>query len=241
MIPHSLYNRLFAAFLARVSVGHDGMVAPWKENLFAGLHGTVLEIGPGTGINLRYLPRDVQWIGIEPNAHMHPYLRAEARRLAMPIDLRQGHAESLDLPDASVDAVISTLVLCSVRSPAAVLAEVARVLRPTGRFVFIEHVAAPEGTWTRTFQHLIRPLWRTLGDGCTPTRDTAATIRATFPSMACEPFTLPLPIVGPHIAGTAQAAAQHLVKGVDPDGSDDGAEAVDEAAGQDHTGPPDRL
>lgn len=135
---------------------------------------------------------------------MHPYLRRQAERLGREIEIRQGAAERLDVKDASVDAVVSTLVLCSVTDQPATLAEVLRVLRPGGRFVFLEHVAAPRGTWRRLFQRALRPLWSMLGDGCQPDRETWRAIeQAGFAQVTCDHFRVPVPIVSPHVAGWA--------------------------------------
>lgn len=164
----------------------------------------MLEIGPGTGTNLAYLAPAVRWLGIEPNPYMERYLRREAERLGRTVEVRAGTAERLDLMDASVDAVVSTLVLCSVPDQALALAEVRRVLKPGGRFVFLEHVAAPRGTWLRRVQRAVRPAWRLLGDGCFPDRETWQAIgRAGFAQVTLDRFHLPVPIMAPHIAGWA--------------------------------------
>ena len=81
-------------------------------------------------------------------------------------------AEHIPLPDSSVDAVLATIVLCSVRDQDRALAEIVRVLRPGGRFVFFEHVAAARGTWTRRWQALTGPFSRAFDHGCDPTRET---------------------------------------------------------------------
>lgn len=175
-----------------------------KRELLGGLEGTVLELGPGTGANLAYYGSRVRLIGVEPNPHMHPYLRREAAQRGRPIEIRHGRAERLDLADASVDAVVATLVLCSVDDPEAALAEVRRVLKPGGRFVFLEHVAAPPGTWRRRLQRAVQPVWTFLGEGCRPDRETWLAIgRAGFREVTAEHFELPVPIVWPHIAGWA--------------------------------------
>jgi SAM-dependent methyltransferase len=136
------YQRLFAWGMARSSTAHSALVAEHKRALLSSLQGDVLEIGPGTGPNLAYYAPGIRWIGVEPNPHMHPYLRREAERLGLTVDLRTGTAERLIAADASVDAVVSTLVLCSVADLPGTLREIRRVLRPGGPFVFIEHVAA---------------------------------------------------------------------------------------------------
>ncbi len=203
-VRRGLIHRIHAAGVARGCRRHEDTVAPYKRNLLGSLEGSVVEIGPGSGVNLSYYPPRIRWTGIEPNLHMHPYIRGEAERLGMGIDLRTGTAERTGLPDASADSVVGTLVLCSVSDVAAALTEVLRVLRPGGRFVFLEHVAAPPGTWTRRAQRLLRPLWRVAGDGCRPDQDTAALIAgAGFSDVRFERFRAPLPVVGPHIAGIA--------------------------------------
>lgn len=198
------YQRLFARMLARSSQAHSALVDDQKRRLLGDLRGTVLEIGPGTGANLPYYAPGVHWIGVEPNPYMHPYLRREAARLGLGVDLRTGAGEQIDLPADSVDAVVSTLVLCSVSDVARTLQEIRRVLRPGGAFVFIEHVAAPPGTWARRVQRIVRPVWRLAADGCHPDRETGAAVeRAGFAPVEYQRFDLPLPVVGPHIAGRA--------------------------------------
>jgi len=200
----SFYQRLFAAVLHRASGGYERLVGERKRRLFAPLAGDVLEIGPGTGPNLALYPPGVRVLGVEPNPHMHPYLRRRAAQVGVPLDIVAGTAERLPVPDASVDAVVSTLVLCSVADPTRVLAEIRRVLRPGGRFVFLEHVAAPRRTRLRRLQGWLRPLWRRLGDGCHPDRETWAAIEAAgFAESHIDHFRLPVGPLSPHIAGYA--------------------------------------
>lgn len=198
------YQRFFAGAIASGRRRRQPLYEVRKRALLGGLHGEVLEIGPGAGANLAYFPRGVRWTGLEPNPAMHPYLMEEAQRLGMTIDLRDDRADGIDAPDDYFDSVVSTLVLCSVADPRLTLQEVYRVLKPGGRFVFIEHVAAPPDTMTRRWQRFLQPLWTPLGDGCHPDRETGATIEsAGFRRVEIEPFRLPFPIVGPHIAGYA--------------------------------------
>ena len=104
----------------------------------------------------------------------------------------------------SVDFAVSFLVLCSVDDVAGTLREVRRVLRPGGRFVFIEHVAAPKGTWLRRLQRVVRPLWQRITDGCRPNRETWTHLEeAGFSQLEIEHFRVPVPVVGPHLSGTA--------------------------------------
>jgi SAM-dependent methyltransferase len=177
-----------------------------KRELFADLPPELIEIGPGAGANFRYYRLGTRVIGFEPNRALHDRLRRAAERHGIQLDLRGHGAESLDLPDASADAVVATLVLCTVPDPRKVLAEVHRVLRPGGRLLFIEHVAAPAGTALRAIQRIVRRPWRWISEGCCVDRDTAAALaEARFGSLHVERFGLTTPLlpVVPHIAGEA--------------------------------------
>jgi SAM-dependent methyltransferase len=207
--PGAGFNqRIFAWAMSRFSERYEQFAAQYKERLFAGVTGSVLEIGPGTGINLRYFQgRGVQWVGVEPNLFMERYLRKEAERLNMAVDLRVGTADALPIEDGSMDAVISTLVLCCVHSQQQSLREILRILKPGGRLIFLEHVAAPPGTRLWKIQNWITPIWRRLGDGCHPNRETRVELeRAGFAQVECEGLTAPIPIVSPQIAGVAVKA-----------------------------------
>ncbi len=196
--------------LANGSGKYEKAITKRKQFLFSDLHGDVLEIGPGTGINLPYYPANIHWIGVEPNPFTHPHLRKTARKLRLNIDLRNGTAERLEVEDNSMDAVVSTLVLCSVKNLSTTLQEILRVLKPGGRFLFIEHVAAPRGTWLRQFQQGVRPVWKVLGDGCHPDRETwVALERAGFEQVKYQHFSgpIPIPVVKPHIIGVASKQA----------------------------------
>jgi len=197
--------RLFAWFMARFGHKADHYLAPHKERLFADLTGTVLEIGPGAGANLRHFPgKGLFWIGVEPNPYMGQHLRQEAERLGIAIDLRSGTAENLPVETETVDAVVGTLVLCSVVDQRRAINEIVRVLKPGGRFVFIEHIAAARGTLLRRIQSAVRPAWRRMGDGCHPDRATDEVLQNYgFAKLEIKDFSAPLPIVRPHIAGVA--------------------------------------
>lgn len=178
-----------------------------QAELLGSLNGTVLEIGPGRGVNFRYLPTGTSWIGLEPDVSLHEALRRTAAAHGCTATLIAGVAEDIPLADATMDAVLATRVLCSVRDPRRALEEIRRVLRTGGCFVFVEHVAAPRGTWLRRAQKLVAPFSRCLDNGCDPARDTEDTIgRTGFQRVEIERFTLrgPLDIPIPHIAGRAE-------------------------------------
>jgi SAM-dependent methyltransferase len=186
---------------------YERFIAPRKRDLLGGVRGTVVEIGAGTGVNIEYLSSGGvdRYIAVEPNPCMHPYLRRASEEHGVGMELRAEPFEEAALEAGSADVVLCTLVLCSVADPAAVLARVKRILKPGGRFIFIEHVAAPRGTARRAAQRMVRPVWRTLGDGCNPDRETWMAIeQAGFAGVQYERFAAPLPLVRPHIAGIAR-------------------------------------
>jgi ubiquinone/menaquinone biosynthesis C-methylase UbiE len=132
---------------------------------------------------------------------MQAYLHEEANRLGMPIEIRIPTGEPLPVADESVDAVISTLVLCCVNSQHRALQEVLRVLKPGGRLLFIEHVAAPRGSWLRRMQNLLTPLWKQLGDGCHPNRETGVEVEGAGFETVDYKITAPTLVVSPQIVG----------------------------------------
>src|SRR3954469_23852482 len=156
---HSRRGPFNAAFFAVMGPYIERHLRPHKRRVFADLPSQVVEIGSGVGANLTYLSPGSSLIAIEPNRHMHARLRAAALWDGVTLDLRERGAEDTGLPDDSADTVISSLVLCSVTDPDAVLAEVRRVLRPGGTFRFAEHVVGRRGTLTRAMQRLLRRPW----------------------------------------------------------------------------------
>jgi ubiquinone/menaquinone biosynthesis C-methylase UbiE len=170
-------SRFFAAiydpFMRRTE---EACLLGWRLDLLSSLSGRVLEIGAGTGANVPLYPPSVTSLVLaEPDPHMLARLRARAPARA---ELLAASCESLPLPDSSLDAVVSTLVLCSVPEPSRALAELYRVLRPGGTFVFLEHVAAVDAPTRLAWQRRIEPLWKRIAGNCHLTRPTGDTIRA---------------------------------------------------------------
>ena len=157
----------------------EACLAAWRSELLAGLAGEVLEVGAGTGANLAHYPQAVTRLVLaEPDRHMHERLAAKVRAPgARRAELSSSPADALPFPDGAFDAVVCTLVLCSVPDPAAALREIHRVLRPGGRLVFMEHVAAADGTRRRVWQGRVEPFWKTIAGNCHLTRHTEEAIR----------------------------------------------------------------
>jgi ubiquinone/menaquinone biosynthesis C-methylase UbiE len=160
-----------------------------REELLGGLRGQVAEIGAGNGPTFRYLRGYDTLHAIEPNPYFHPRLRRAATAAGINLVLRPVSGEAIDLPDDSVDAVVSSWVLCTVDRPDQVIAEARRILKPGGRLVFVEHVRAEPGTTTRRAQDLLRRPWHWVFEGCHTNRDTADTLRqAGFSSLHLRPL-----------------------------------------------------
>jgi SAM-dependent methyltransferase len=205
---HAVRGRFNSAFFWLMGGYLNSHMRHRKSSAFADLPPTVVELGAGVGANLRYLPSGAHLIAIEPNPYMHDRLERAARSQGIELEIRDVVAERIDLPDASVDAVISSLVLCSVRDPEAVLSEVRRILRPGGRYSFAEHVEAAPGTATRWSQRVLRRPWAWLFEGCSCERNLAGVIEsAGFASVDLAPYRIRSPFLpfNTHIAGTAIA------------------------------------
>jgi SAM-dependent methyltransferase len=158
----------------------DRFLSDWRRLILEDAKGRVLEIGAGTGANLPYYGEAVEKVvACEPDRHMRRILEikggANCRR---PLEIKPWPGEALDLPDASFDTVVSTLVLCSVRDQAKVLAEIRRVLKPGGRFLFLEHVCPCDQVHHRRILRLIEPLWKRLAGNCHLTRETGRAMDA---------------------------------------------------------------
>lgn len=145
-----------------------------RDRAVARLRGTVLDVGAGAGNGLDRVGPAAHWIGLEPDRRRRQRLRRWAPAGAVVLD---GVAERIPLPDDGVDALFCTHVLCSVRDQQQALAEMLRVLRPGGRAVFAEHVAAPPGTWARRGQRMIAPWSKRFDHGCDPVRETERALR----------------------------------------------------------------
>ena len=170
-------SHIEAALLDVAAVRSRGRFGTRLEDAIGGLSGTIVELGPGTGANLRYYASGIRVIAVEPNPLMRDKLATNARGFSVDIDIRSVRGERIDVDDSSADAVVATLVLCGVDDPAQVISEAYRVLKPGAPFFFMEHVAAPEGTKTRQVQAAVKIPHRWMFNGCEVDRDTASLLR----------------------------------------------------------------
>ena len=154
-----------------------GMAAR-RRALLTDATGAVLEIGAGTGLNLRHYPTGLtKLVLVEPGEPMADRIDLSRAPQGVPTRLVRAPAEQLPFADGSFDTVVSTLVLCTVSDPARAVSEVVRVLRPGGRLLFCEHVSADAG-WRRALQRRSARAWAAFADGCRCDRPTLGTIEA---------------------------------------------------------------
>ncbi|MEU5029470.1 class I SAM-dependent methyltransferase [Streptomyces milbemycinicus] len=173
-VSHPLFARIYPKINA-VAEAHGAI--EHRQELLAEATGLVVEIGAGTGANFcHYPPRADRVIAVEPE----PRLRAQAERAAadarVHVEVRAGRAEALPVPDSSADAVVASLVLCTIADVPKALAEAARVLKPGGRLFFYEHIRSANPRFARK-QRIVNLVWPLLGGGCNLTRDSEQAIR----------------------------------------------------------------
>lgn len=211
-IYDATWGRAFSALYDSLmkSTEEAGMREIRREALSAA-RGRTIDIGAGTGINIGLYPEGLtELVLAEPDEHMLKRLRPKlADGGARAAEVVQAPADRLPFPDDTFDTAVFTLVLCTVPDPAAALQEAARVLRPGGQLIFVEHVRAQSPGVARWQDRLERP-WRFFGDGCHCNRDTVATIEASpFELESLERGELPKapPIVRPLARGTASLPA----------------------------------
>ncbi len=201
-------GRLNAWFLDRMNDYINRLLAERKTALFGGLSGTLVEIGPGVGANFAFLGRGTRVFAVEPNPFMHAGLGRRADEYGIDLEILARGAEDTGLPGGSADAVLCSLVLCTVPDPAAALVEIRRILKPGGRFVFLEHIAAQDRSPRWLLQNALLHLWRYTFEGCHTNRKTDLLIQsAGFRSVEMEHYTMKSPFVpvNTQICGTCVA------------------------------------
>jgi ubiquinone/menaquinone biosynthesis C-methylase UbiE len=173
------WDFVFAALYDRMMRrGEERSMGRRRRELAANARGRTLEIGAGTGANIPHYPSGVEELILaEPFEPMRRRLERKLRESGRPASTLDASAEAIPLEDESLDTVVSTLVLCTVDFPQLALAEVARVLRPDGQLLFIEHVRSHSPRMARWQDRLETP-WRHFGAGCRCNRDTIASIAA---------------------------------------------------------------
>jgi ubiquinone/menaquinone biosynthesis C-methylase UbiE len=210
MSPTAVHHPVFARLWSVMSRHEPAEIRRHRDELLAGLTGRVIEIGAGAGSNFAHYPPTVEEvIAVEPE----PYLRAQARAAAatagVRVAVRDGVADRLPAEDASFDAAVACLVLCSVPDQTDALTEIRRVLRPAGEMRFYEHVRSNRPALALTQRALDQVFWPHAFGGCHTARDTAAAIEAAGFEIQDQRrmWVNPLPIAFPvatHATGRAR-------------------------------------
>lgn len=209
------YQELYAQVMNVGMQSYEVEMAGYKKQLFDHLGDNVrsiVEVGVGTGPNLKFYggrSHIEKVIGVDPNERMARFAEQAALDVGLApsqFEFLHGVAEGLPVADSSMDAAVCTLVMCSVTDVAATLKEVQRVLKPGGMFLFVEHVAAPDGSTLRFWQNLLDPVQQLVADGCHLSRNTLGLIEAAgFTSLDIKSMTVKgLSLISPHILGTAR-------------------------------------
>ena len=208
--PMGVWARVSAALYDPLMAGTEKAgLADWRRRLLEHARGRVLEIGAGTGANLPYYGEAVEeLVLVEPE---EPMARRLERKLRVNTSARIVHApaEALPFEDESFDAVVSTLVLCTVSDQPRALAEIRRVLKPRGRLLFLEHVRSGDARLAQ-WQDRLNGLNRRLGNGCNCNRDTVSGIGAagfTIDDFERDRMNKAPPLVRPLAVGVATRAA----------------------------------
>ncbi|WP_248763039.1 class I SAM-dependent methyltransferase [Pseudarthrobacter sp. SSS035] len=201
----SVRHRLFAAMYDTLSASVERReLSPRRARLLSPLAGTVVDVGAGTGANLRHFRHADRVILVEPDPYMRARLRARLGESPVPVEVSDADAEHLPLPDGTADAVVFTLVLCSVPDQRLALLEARRVLKPGGTLALLEHVRG-QGRAAR-WQDRLDGLWgRCVAPGCHLNRNTVASIgEAGFEFTEVSRLEAPaVALATPIIAGTA--------------------------------------
>ncbi len=206
----TIHHPIFSRVMARLSEATLAETQSYRQELLAGLSGRVIEVGAGTGVNFAFYPASVtEVVAVEPEPYLRSLAGQAARTAPVPVAVTDGVAERLPAEDASFDAGVVSLVLCSVRDPTRALSELFRVIRPGGALRFYEHVRANSPGLARLQRMVDALFWPRMFGGCHTSRDTRATIEeAGFVIESCREFPFKscflLAPVSPNILGTAR-------------------------------------
>jgi ubiquinone/menaquinone biosynthesis C-methylase UbiE len=207
-LPHEVHHPLFARFYSRYAQREDDRGnSDNRQELLAGLTGRVVEVGAGIGSNFAHYPSGVtEVIAVEPESYLRAKAQENAAKAPVPVRVVDGLADALPLEDASVDAGVASLVLCSVPDQAVALAELHRVIKPGGELRFYEHVISNRESRRKFQRFMDATIWPRMVGGCHMTRDTRGAMeRAGFIIQRSRRFPFPPGAMGlPHILGSAR-------------------------------------
>ena len=205
LVPGSkLSARLYEPFLW---LGEKTGFERWRRKVVGQASGSVLELGAGTGLNLKHYPAGLErLVLVEPDFHKAKLLAEKQAPAGVDVEIIRAPGEMLPFEDGTFDMVIETLVLCTVADPEATAAEIRRVLKPDGRFLFMEHVRS-DGPRLGPWQDRMEKTWMKIADGCHCNRRTVPMLRASGfeVEVTAEQDKFPMPPVArPIVSGVAR-------------------------------------
>ena len=169
----------------------NSLLSQYRQEVLAEVSGKVLEIGFGTGLNLLYYPQNIQKLTtIDANYGMNKLAQKRIQVSKIRVDSRILNGENLPMPDNSFDSVVSTWTLCSIARVDQALEEIYRVLKPGGKFFFIEHGLSNEPK-VQVWQNRLTPLQKIVGDGCHLNRNIKQIVGKQFNNIIVEEFDAP--------------------------------------------------
>ena len=185
-----LYSNLVIPYCIDIAMS-DETLQQYRQQLLEDVSGEILEIGFGTGLNLPHYPNSVKKITtIDPNPGMKKRARSRIAASNIDVDYRVLNGESLPMADASFDSVVCTWTLCSIPQADAAIAEVYRLLKPGGKFFFIEHGMSKDST-VQTWQNRLTPIQKIIADGCHLNRNIKNIVEQKFSNVTIEQFYAP--------------------------------------------------
>ncbi|WP_210545900.1 class I SAM-dependent methyltransferase [Rhodoferax sp. PAMC 29310] len=173
------------------------MVRRQRDLVVPRAYGRVLEVGIGTGLNMRHYDKSrvTHITGLDPALELHPLAQRRIQETGLSVTLLGLSAEAIPMPDASFDSVVITYTLCSIVDPEIALREMHRVLVPGGQVLYCEHGRAPDAS-VRRWQNRLQPVWGKLAGGCHLGRDIESLLLDTgfsLPDLATRYLPGPRP------------------------------------------------
>jgi SAM-dependent methyltransferase len=205
-VSHPLCARLY---VKQAEAAESRGLADHRRRMLAGLVGQVVEIGAGNGLNFAHYPPTVTLVhAFEPEPYLRSFAITAAEQSAVPVSVGDRPAEDLPLEDASADAAVASLVLCSVRDLGAAVAELHRVVRPGGELRFNEHVVSQRPFHRAVQRTADATIWPMISGGCHLARETEAALKdGGFRMERVDRFVFSVSALDPpksHILGTAR-------------------------------------
>lgn len=201
-LPRPLFARIYTAVVPRMDASG---LSELRDELLAGLSGSVVEVGCGNGMNFKHYPASVTQVhAVEPEPHLRARAVDAAETATTDIRVTGGTGDALPLEDESVDAAVLCMVLCSVPDPQSAVAELRRVVRPGGTLVFLEHGASDRPGIARFQKAADATVWPRLAGGCHLARDPLAAL--TSGGFVVETVRTP-----ERPGGIGEAIAPHII------------------------------